>query len=118
MAAVGKATGRTEELGDNPTTSLIAITLGAFILVPPFISMYNTFKRQQALRSMTTPGDNGLEAGLGLVLALFIGPVAYYMLQDSLNKAWQAQAGGGAMVGAGGPGAGLPQQQPGQYVQQ
>jgi len=67
------------------------------------------------MRSMTTPGDDGLEAGLGLVLALFIAPVAYYMLQDSLNKGWQAQAGGGGQVGPGGQAPGLPQQQPGQY---
>ena len=118
MAELGKATGRTEELGDNPTTSVLAILPGAFIIVPPFISHYNTFKRQQALRSMTTPGDNGFEAGLGLLITIFISPVAYYLLQDSLNKAWQAQAGGGGQVGAGGPGTGLPQQQPGQYVQQ
>jgi hypothetical protein len=118
MAELGKATGRTEELGDNPTTSVIAITLGAFILVPPFISYYNTFKRQQALRGMTTPGDNGFEAGLGLLLAIFLAPVAYYLLQDSLNKGWQAQAGGAGQVGPGGPGGSLPQQQPGQYVQQ
>jgi uncharacterized protein DUF4234 len=118
MAELGKATGRTEELGDSPGTSLLAVTLGAFILVPPFISVYHTFQRQQALRSMTTPGDDGVEAGLGLLLQIFIGPVAHYMLQDSLNKAWQAQTGGGGQVGPGGPGDGLPQQQPGQYVQQ
>ena len=49
--------------------------------------------------------------------AIFIAPVANYLLQDSFNKGWQAQAGGG-QVGAGGPGGALPQQQPGQYVQQ
>ncbi len=57
------------------------------------------------------------------VLALFIAPVAYNLLQDSLNKGWQAQAGGFGQVGSGGA-PGLPQQQqqgsyqPGQYTQQ
>src|SRR5215210_4622988 len=110
MAELGKATGRTEELGDNPTTSLLALFPGSFIIVPPLVSHYNAFKRQQALRSMTTPGDNGFEPGLGLLLSILILPVAYYLLQDSFNKAWQAQAGGGGQVGAGAPGAGLPQQ--------
>ena len=118
MAELGKATGRTEELGDSPGTSLLAITLGALIIVPAILSTYHTMQRQQALRSMTTPGDDGLEAGLGLVLWLFISPVAIYMLQDSLNKGWQAQAGG---PGAGqvGPaaGAGIPAEQPQQPVQ-
>lgn len=110
MADLGKATGRTEELGDSPGTSLLAVTLGAFILVPPFISIYHTYQRQQALRNMTTPGDDGVEAGLGLLLQIFISPIAHYMMQSSLNKAWEAQAGGGGQVGPGGPGA-LPQQQ-------
>ena len=105
MADLGKATGRTEELGDSPGTSLLAVTLGAFILVPPFISIYHTFQRQQALRNMTTPGDDGVEAGLGLLLQIFISPIAHYMMQSSLNKAWEAQAGSGGQVGPGGPGA-------------
>ena len=120
MAELGKATGRTEELGDSPGTSLLAITFGALIIVPAILSTYHTLQRQQAMRNMTTPGDDGLEAGLGLVLWLFISPVAIYMLQDSLSKGWQAQAGGaGAGAGAVGPGAGagIPAQQPQQPVQ-
>ena len=117
MAELGKATGRTEELGDSPGTSLLALVPGCFIIVPAVLTIYHTFQRQQAFRSMTTPADTGVDPGLGLLLWLLIGPVGYYMLQDSLNKGWQAQAGGG-QVGAGGPGGALPQQQPGQYVQQ
>jgi uncharacterized protein DUF4234 len=118
MADLGKATGRTEELGDSPGTSLMAVLFGWIIIVPPFISVYHTFQRQQALRNMTTPGDDGVEAGLGLLLQIFIGPIAHYMMQSSLNKGWEAQAGGGGQVGPGGPGA-LPQeQQPQQSVQQ
>jgi hypothetical protein len=116
MAELGKATGRTEELGDSPMTSLMAVMFGWIIIVPPILSFYNTLKRQQALRNMTTPGDNGLEPGLGLILGLFISPVAVYMIQDSLNKGWTAQAGGAAAVGPG-AGAGIPAQQPQQPVQ-
>jgi len=116
MAELGKATGRTEELGDSPVTSLMAVMFGWIIIVPPILSFYNTLKRQQALRNMTTPGDAGLEPGLGLILGLFISPVAVYMIQDSLNKGWTAQAGGAAAVGPG-AGAGIPAQQPQQPVQ-
>ncbi len=116
MAALGKATGRTEELGDNPTTSLMAVLFGWMIIVPPYISHYKGFKRQQALRSMTTPGDDGMDAVLGILLTIVFAPVAFYIVQESLNKGWQAQAsGGGGQVGPGGQAPGLPQQQPGQY---
>lgn len=38
-------------------------------------------------------------AGLLFVLYIFISPVALWMIQDMLNKAWQAQAtGGGAQL--------------------
>jgi hypothetical protein len=115
MAELGKATGRTEELGDSPMTSLMAVMFGWLIIVPPFVSFWNFYKRQQAFRNMTTPGDDGLEAGLGFILTLFIAPVAYYMVQDSFNKGWTAQAGGaGGQVG---PGAAVPAQQPQQPVQ-
>src|SRR4051812_36100986 len=39
----GRAAGR--DLGDSPVTSLLAVSLGWLILVPPFVSWFNTFGR-------------------------------------------------------------------------
>jgi hypothetical protein len=94
MADLGKATGKTEELGDNPTTSVLAVTLGALIIVPAIISLIHTHKRITNLQKHTGGGEpvNGW-----LVLVMFLvglSLIAYAYWQSGLNKAWQAQAGG------------------------
>lgn len=91
MCDFGEARG-TEECGTSPGTSLIAVTLGAFIIVPPFVSIYKGFKRMNATGTIAGSGE-GLEAGLGLLLWIFIAPIAMYLFQDNLNKAWRLQAG-------------------------
>lgn len=101
MADYGRARGTTE-LGDSPGTSVLAVTLGALVIVPALLSGYNTCKRVEATQRLA--GDpNPTAAGLLFVLYLFISPVSMYLIQDGLNKAWQAQASGG--------GAQLPPQQ-------
>ncbi len=47
LAEIGKARG-TDEMGDSPGTSVLAVTLGAFILVPPFVSAYKFCTRLSA----------------------------------------------------------------------
>jgi hypothetical protein len=103
LATMGRAR-NTEELGTSPLTSLMAVMFGWLILVPPFISFYNTWKRANAAERLT--GQTGMEPGLGLVLVIFIAPVAHYILQRDLNGVLQAQAGGVA------PQAAIPQAAP------
>src|SRR3954447_3160145 len=67
MADLGKATGRTEELGDSPGTSLLAVTLGALVIVPAILSVIHTFQRVQALQRITQSGEP-INGWLGLVL--------------------------------------------------
>jgi hypothetical protein len=98
MADYGKAHGRTEELGDNPVTSVLAITLGVFIIVPPFVSFYQTFKRVQALQRITGSGEP-INGWIGLIFFLLLTLVLYGYMQSGLNSAWQAQ-GGVAPAGA------------------
>ncbi len=57
----------TDQCGDSPGKSVVAMTLGALIIVPPFFSLYNSFKRMNAASSLTGAGD-GFDAGLGLLL--------------------------------------------------
>jgi hypothetical protein len=107
MADLGKATGRTEELGDSPGRSLLAVTLGALIIVPAIISVIHTFQRVQALQRITQAGEP-INGWLGLVLYLVFSPALFGYMQSGLNPAWEKQAHGGgtlepAVAGVGEP---------------
>jgi hypothetical protein len=96
LAEVGKAHD-SEECGTSPVTSLIAVTLGAFIIVPPFVSIYKTWARKRnAERLVGAP--EGMEPGLGWLLSVLISPVGHYILQSDLNKMLTHQAGGAAAL--------------------
>jgi|SRR5436190_10809439 len=88
MVDLGRARG-TDELGDSPGKSLLAVTLGALIIVPALLSTYNTAKRIQ-----TTQRISGIEpqlnGWLALVMYLLISPVFFAYEQSELNKAWQS----------------------------
>jgi hypothetical protein len=87
MADLGRAKG-TDELGDSPGKSVLAITLGALIIVPAVISIVHTAQRIQAAQRLTgiEPQMNGW---LALVLALVISPAFYAYEQSELNKVWR-----------------------------
>jgi hypothetical protein len=91
MSDLGQARG-TDELGDDPGTSLLAVTLGALIIVPAIISIYNTFQRSQAAARLT--GVEPLNGWIALAFYLLLGIGFPAYLQHGLNKAWGAQAGG------------------------
>jgi uncharacterized protein DUF4234 len=96
LAAIGKAH-NSDECGDSPGTSVLAITLGAIVIVPAFISVYNTTKRLAAAERLTgTP--QGMEPGLLFILWIFLSPVAEYILQSNMNKVLQTQAGGAGQI--------------------
>jgi hypothetical protein len=103
MSDLGRARG-TDELGDSPGMSLLAVTLGALVIVPAIVSLYNTFQRTQAAARLT--GVEPLNGWIALVLYLLlaIGFPAY--LQSGLNKVWGAQASGTGAASA--PGAATP----------
>jgi Domain of unknown function (DUF4234) len=93
MSELGRARG-IDELGDSPGTSLLAVTLGALIIVPAIVSIYNTFQRTQAAARLTAVEPLNGWIALILYLLLAIGFPAY--LQSGLNKVWGAQAGAAA----------------------
>jgi hypothetical protein len=94
MRDLGQARG-SQELGDNPTLSALAVSLGALIIVPPFVSFYGTGKRIQAAQRLTLGQEsyNGWIALLLLVIWLFgitlYIPIAWGYLQSELNKVWK-----------------------------
>jgi hypothetical protein len=84
-----------QELGDSPGLSVLAVTLGALIIVPPFVSAYNTCKRIQAAQRLSGERDP-LNGWIALVLyviwvtglSLFF-PIAFGYMQSELNKVWR-----------------------------
>jgi hypothetical protein len=90
LAELGKARG-TEELGTNPGLSILAVTLGCFLIVPPFVSMWGTWKRQNAARKMFGVTD-GMDAGLGFIIYLVFSPLGLYFFLTGQNAVLRAQA--------------------------
>lgn len=91
LAAVGKAKGSTE-CGEDPMKSLLAVTVGALVIVPAFISIFNTWKRLNAAERLTV-GEPGMDAVPGAILSIFLGPVGTWFLQSNLNKVLTAAKG-------------------------
>jgi hypothetical protein len=92
MADLGRAKG-TDELGDSPGKSLLAVTLGALIIVPAIISIVHTAQRIQRAQRITGV-EPQLNGWLALVLAIVFSPAFYAYQQVELNKAWRALSGG------------------------
>ena len=90
LAELGKARGTTE-LGDSPGTSVLAITLGALVIIPAFISYWNTCKRIDAARKMFGVHE-GLDNVPTFLLLLFIWPAGAYFAQAGQNGVLAAQA--------------------------
>lgn len=85
----GKAKGSTE-LGDSPGKSVLAITLGALIIVPAILSTINTFKRVQAAQRLA--GIDPLNGWIGLILYVVLSPAFYAYMQSGLNNLWRTVA--------------------------
>lgn len=70
----------------EPAISVVAITLGALVIIPPFVSIFNTGERisrmQQAAGMPVT-----CNAILGLIASFFFGLHTLYY-QSELNKIW------------------------------
>jgi hypothetical protein len=74
------------QINVSPAIAVIAITLGAFILIPPFVSIYKTGDRIGRMQSAAgiPPSCSGV---LGLICSFFFGLHALYY-QNELNKIW------------------------------
>jgi hypothetical protein len=91
---LGRATGKEERLGRSPFTSLLAITLGWLIIVPPFVSFYRTFRRVEAAQELSGTRDR-VNVWLGFVLyivGLLVLPVEVIYAQSELNRVWRLDA--------------------------
>jgi len=93
MRDFGRARGT--DLGQNPTNSVLALTLGWIIIVPAIVTLWTTSDRIQ--RTQEVAGvDRPASGPIIFILLLLIGPVGIWYAQNELNKAWTAQAGAGS----------------------
>ena len=88
MVDLGRARG-TSELGDSPGKSVLAITLGALIIVPAILSLVNGFRRVQATQRLTGQAPL-LNGWIALILLVVISPAFNAYLQSGLNAAWSS----------------------------
>ena len=88
----------------RPGIALLAVTLGWFLIVPPFISMYNTslhiVKDQQRLGIVQQ-----LSPAINVILLLFIGIATGIYTQEHLNRVWDAARGTSPSLPPAAPGA-------------
>ncbi len=91
MRDLGRA--RNTDLGQNPTNSVLAITLGALIIVPAIVTLWTTSGRIES--SQEAVGiDRRASGPIIFILLLLIGPVGLWYAQSELNKVWEADRSG------------------------
>jgi hypothetical protein len=75
----------------RPGVALLAITLGWLILVPPFISVYNT--SSHIVRMEQRLGiQQQLSPALNVIFLLIVGIVIPVYTQEHLNRVWDTAA--------------------------
>ncbi len=75
----------------KPGISVLAITLGAFVLIPPYVSIYRTAERTGRIQDRAAI-ESRISPLLALIASLFFALHIPYV-QDQLNKAWDRLAG-------------------------
>jgi hypothetical protein len=76
----------------SPIVAAMAISIGWFIVVPPFVSWYRTFERIRSAQQQA--GTSEVNPILGFILflvAVVFLPVEVLYAQDELNKLWRAR---------------------------
>jgi Domain of unknown function (DUF4234) len=90
LNAFGGALRNPNPLQVSPGVALLAITVGSFLIVPPFVSSFRTFKRirrAQELTGLPEPMSPGLAFVLFLIGLIFL-PVEMVYSQRHLNRLW------------------------------
>ncbi len=87
MRDFGNANG--VDLGQSPATSVIAITLGAFIIIPPFVSIWKAGRRMEGTqRTANVSGGSGPLWFVSHIIPL-VSLFAPVYMQTQLNTAWR-----------------------------
>ena len=91
LADIGRAHD-TEECGTSPGTSLLAVTLGVFIIVPPFVSIYKSWVRKRNAARLVG-AEEGLEPWIGWLLMVVVSLIGSIVFQYEMNKVMTSAAG-------------------------
>jgi len=78
------------DLGQNPTTSLLAVFPGGLIVVPALVSYWRGTKRMQAAARVAV--QEPLNGWIALILFLVVSLGLWAYMQSELNKLWRAEA--------------------------
>lgn len=103
LAEIGRAHD-TEELGTSPGTSVLAVTLGAIIIVPALVSYWNWWHRQQKAAVLLGREEIAFSPVGGFFITLILWIVGAPIFQSVQNKIIEAQA----QVPAGSAAAAIP----------
>jgi Domain of unknown function (DUF4234) len=89
MADYGRANGE-PRLGDNPLMSVLAVTIGALVVIPVFVSLWRTNKRIETAQNLAL-GSNNISPVLIFILALIplVNLVVSPLMQSNLNQVWE-----------------------------
>ncbi len=89
LAEIGRARD-TDELGDSPITSVLAVTIGAIIIVPALVSRWNTWQRQHKAAILLGREDVAFNPVAGFILDFFV--IGSILFQNGQNKILDVQA--------------------------
>jgi len=78
------------DLGQNPTTSLLAVFPGGLVVVPALVSYWRGTKRMQAAARVAV--QEPLNGWIALILFLVVSLGLWAYMQSELNKLWRAEA--------------------------
>jgi len=74
----------------EPWVSLLAITFGGLLIVPPFVSLYNTADRtRRAQQHVGAPSEIAPVLALVMVFIPIVNLFVSVYLQSNLNSAWE-----------------------------
>jgi hypothetical protein len=79
-----------QDLGQNPTNSLLALIPGALIIVPPLVSYWRGFHRVQKASELA--GQEQPNGWIALLLYVIIAPAFWAYVQVTLNDVWRQDA--------------------------
>ena len=86
MADYGRAKA-TDQLGDSPMKSLLAVFPGGLIIVPALWTTVTTFQRVQKAQQLAR--ETPINGWLGLVIYLVFSPAYIAYMQSGLNSVWE-----------------------------
>ena len=71
----------------DPAMAVVAVTLGSFIIVPPYVSVYRTGRRVE--QTQFKAGVRGSISPVLTLLLSFVLVLHVIYLQSNLNKVWE-----------------------------